>query len=214
MDLLTGNNCRYFNHASFASLRRQLNYFNFTRIGKGRQRGATYCNEAVIELSDILRLKRKSVTHAAPGASVDRLSKELCGSNVRQATFQDSKCANALVPFLPLAPPSEDDYGQRKARPKKRKLNVNGVQTLSFPHLSPVPHSVSDDDTPGNGSVLSGDLSCENSVQVLKSFPSLLAVHLQSTEDAGVEDEDILAGCSVLLSFCRAKMASAGGAKI
>jgi hypothetical protein len=32
---------RYFNHASFASLRRQLNYFSFTRVGKGRQRGAT-----------------------------------------------------------------------------------------------------------------------------------------------------------------------------
>ena len=26
---------RYFNHSSFASLRRQLNYFSFTRIGKG-----------------------------------------------------------------------------------------------------------------------------------------------------------------------------------
>ena len=51
---------RYFNHSSFASLRRQLNYFSFTRLGKGRQRGATYCNEAVIEMDDILRLKRRS----------------------------------------------------------------------------------------------------------------------------------------------------------
>jgi hypothetical protein len=53
---------RYFNHSSFASLRRQLNYFSFTRLGKGRQRGATYCNEAVIEIDDILRLKRRSNT--------------------------------------------------------------------------------------------------------------------------------------------------------
>lgn len=51
---------RYFNHSSFASLRRQLNYFSFTRLGKGRQRGATYCNDAVIEMEDILRLKRRS----------------------------------------------------------------------------------------------------------------------------------------------------------
>jgi hypothetical protein len=53
---------RYFNHSSFASLRRQLNYFSFTRLGKGRQRGATYCNEAVIQIDDILRLKRRSNT--------------------------------------------------------------------------------------------------------------------------------------------------------
>ncbi len=52
---------RYFNHASFASLRRQLNYFAFTRVGKGKQKGATYCNEKVIELLDILTLKRRVV---------------------------------------------------------------------------------------------------------------------------------------------------------
>jgi len=52
---------RYFNHASFASLRRQLNYFNFARVGKGRQRGATYCNGNVVKLEDILRLKRRVV---------------------------------------------------------------------------------------------------------------------------------------------------------
>ena len=51
---------RYFNHSSFASLRRQLNYFCFTRVGKGRQRGATYCNEGVVVMDDILHLKRRS----------------------------------------------------------------------------------------------------------------------------------------------------------
>ena len=50
---------RYFNHSSFASLRRQLNYFNFARIGRGRQRGATYVNKTVFELDDILLLKRR-----------------------------------------------------------------------------------------------------------------------------------------------------------
>ena len=53
---------RYFNHSSFASLRRQLNYFSFTRIGKGRQKGATYCNEGVIVIEDILRLRRRSTS--------------------------------------------------------------------------------------------------------------------------------------------------------
>jgi hypothetical protein len=50
---------QYFNHSSFASLRRQLNYFKFERLGKGRQGCATYCNEHVIELEDILHLKRR-----------------------------------------------------------------------------------------------------------------------------------------------------------
>lgn len=63
---------RYFNHASFASLRRQLNYFNFARIGKGRQRGATYCNENVVKLEDILRLKRRGV--GSPTPTVDQTS--------------------------------------------------------------------------------------------------------------------------------------------
>lgn len=57
---------RYFNHASFASLRRQLNYFAFSRVGKGKQRGATYCNEQVVELFDILRLKRRVVGSTIP----------------------------------------------------------------------------------------------------------------------------------------------------
>jgi hypothetical protein len=50
---------RYFNHASFASLRRQLNYFAFSREGKGKQKGATYINDQVYDLDDILHLKRR-----------------------------------------------------------------------------------------------------------------------------------------------------------
>jgi HSF-type DNA-binding len=53
---------RYFNHSSFASLRRQLNYFSFIRLGKGRQRESTYINENVVELDDILHLKRRSAS--------------------------------------------------------------------------------------------------------------------------------------------------------
>lgn len=50
----------YFNHASFASLRRQLSYFSFVRVGKSRQSGVTYTNDAVVELSDILSLRRRA----------------------------------------------------------------------------------------------------------------------------------------------------------
>ena len=59
----------YFNHASFASLRRQLSYFSFVRVGKSRQSGVTYTNDAVVDLSDILRLKRRAATAAAGTAA-------------------------------------------------------------------------------------------------------------------------------------------------
>ena len=63
---------RYFNHNSFASLRRQLNYFSFTRLGKGRQKGASYCNEGVIVMDDILKLKRR--LHAIASCAADTSS--------------------------------------------------------------------------------------------------------------------------------------------
>ena len=63
---------RYFNHSSFASLRRQLNYFSFSRIGKDNQHAATYYNDQVIQLSDILTLRRRSV-----GTSQEHLKKHV-----------------------------------------------------------------------------------------------------------------------------------------
>lgn len=50
---------RYFNHSSFASLRRQLNYFKFVRLAKKRgNEDSTYVNPSVVELDDVLTLKR------------------------------------------------------------------------------------------------------------------------------------------------------------
>ncbi len=49
----------YFNHASFASLRRQLSYFSFVRVGRSRQSDAAYVNRNVVDLSDILKLRRR-----------------------------------------------------------------------------------------------------------------------------------------------------------
>eukprot|EP01083_Nonionella_stella_P162582 533882_1 len=57
---------RYFNHSSFASLRRQLNYFAFSREGKGKQKGATYSNDLVFDMQDILHLKRRLPGATAP----------------------------------------------------------------------------------------------------------------------------------------------------
>ena len=59
---------KYFNHSSFSSLRRQLNYFDFTRIGRGRRNDvkATYQNPSVQVLGDILKLKRKTCVNSSP----------------------------------------------------------------------------------------------------------------------------------------------------
>merc|ERR1740124_1765139 len=82
---------RYFNHASFASLRRQLNYFCFSRVGKGKQRGATYCNEQVTELHDILRLKRRTTGSAAQVTHYTKEQKEeeVTQSSIQQPTLQE-----------------------------------------------------------------------------------------------------------------------------
>lgn len=62
---------KYFNHSSFASLRRQLNYFSFVRMGKGRQRESVYINANVVDLEDLMRLKRRP--SGAPPPSVDEV---------------------------------------------------------------------------------------------------------------------------------------------
>ena len=52
----------YFNHKSFASLRRQLSYFSFFRVGKSSGGKVTYANKSVFEIADILKLKRRNTT--------------------------------------------------------------------------------------------------------------------------------------------------------
>ena len=80
----------YFNHASFASLRRQLSYFSFVRVGKSRQSGVTYTNDNVIELSDIRKLKRRAVGKVAqaPTAVVKQQKKNNKSSSSRKLPTQ------------------------------------------------------------------------------------------------------------------------------
>jgi len=49
-----------------------LNYFAFCRVGKGKQKGATYCNEKVFQLNDILRLKRRAIGSTIPVVEVKK----------------------------------------------------------------------------------------------------------------------------------------------
>lgn len=90
---------RYFNHASFASLRRQLNYFAFSREGKGKQKGATYINDQVYDLNDILCLKRRLPGTTSPASPESTLGKShtACNEETDAAeTRQEISCIEIL----------------------------------------------------------------------------------------------------------------------
>jgi hypothetical protein len=123
---------KYFNHSSFASLRRQLNYFSFARHGKGRQKCATYSNDQVVEMEDILRLRRRPVpsistetdkikqepsTNDATNGnclltrSLSSSSNSSCGTKKRGRNHQDSlpsspSTTNKKTRFALITPPT------------------------------------------------------------------------------------------------------------
>jgi hypothetical protein len=121
---------RYFNHASFASLRRQLNYFAFSRVGKGKQKGATYCNEQVIDLLDILRLKRRVVGSTIPVVQSKKfespaedkpLKKCTSGTNI-SASSSNSKAKKAPSSPTPTHAISVESRSGPKVSPKVTKI--------------------------------------------------------------------------------------------
>ena len=126
---------KYFNHASFASLRRQLNYFHFIREGKGRMKGATYYNEAVFEIDDILLLRRRN--EPVGGATATATSKQPSSSgNDKKAKAQRVVSSNA-----------EDEQNEAPSKPsstssrRKRKkatsdpTEVDGSPTRTTAHI-------------------------------------------------------------------------------
>jgi len=166
---------RYFNHASFASLRRQLNYFSFTRIGKGRQRGATYCNEGVMKLSDILRLKRRTV-----GASSDTNQEDDQDYVTYTSTPESSNSIDAVVPVVHLPSPNKKARTEKypkKPRPSKYQSHIVSSDSDKSKHFQPR---------------ISLDLTMPPTTHM--RFSSYNQRHHTA-------DSDIIAGCNVLLSF-------------
>ncbi len=141
---------RYFNHSSFASLRRQLNYFAFVRLGRGRQKGATYFNDNVMVLEDILRLKRV-VPEVIPREDINEImptSSSCCSRDDRRAVYctEDvlqhprkclSICNNISVVHASAhstMPTIKDNIHENcSIHPKKRRLSYDhsAVQTVS-----------------------------------------------------------------------------------
>jgi hypothetical protein len=167
---------RYFNHNSFASLRRQLNYFSFVRLGKGRQRESTYLNDAVIELDDILTLKRRS-SGGSGGPVVKALSATLSMGVRREPNFIPGKCATS---------PGVQKRGRLES--PKRHINLTGP-----PPISPKRRMFRSTVLPIRSAIVSDDEQSQGHENRRVSVGS----------DSGnpFADDDLLAGCSALLGL-------------
>lgn len=203
---------KYFNHSSFASLRRQLNYFSFVRIGKGRQRGAsTYCNEAVIQLRDILRLKRRTVGAAIlPAKEEDVLTHSIVDSNHDPSVSSKSRSStviNTIVPcvHLPASKRVRPQQLRLQSRTKKHRKSISSTPIISPLSSSPA-HCFSDEDEHAEPRIMldltvpfrQASESCVFSDRVHATISARESVSQGNSEP---NDEDILAGCNALLSF-------------
>jgi len=215
---------KYFNHSSFASLRRQLNYFSFSRVGKGRQRGATYCNEGVIVLNDILRLKRRSIVSppttyagttttfaprgeiysALPAVSKNKKtallgSENRCTSLTKRSSRKDLDVVASCSKKLPIKRHrialSEEGYQTKSPM---------GTSLAPLPsRVSPVDHVI---DTEHNPRTKRISLDLTESAESSLSFPVALmssAGPPSTIYTNTIGDNDILAACKTLLCFSR-----------
>jgi HSF-type DNA-binding len=108
---------KYFNHSSFASLRRQLNYFSFARQGKGRQMCATYSNDQVVELEDILLLRRRPAAPAASGNTTTTTEKK--GSDT-SSDNDDGSDGHLATPTSSVASGSSKKRSRNDTSPSSR----------------------------------------------------------------------------------------------
>ena len=208
---------RYFNHSSFASLRRQLNYFCFIRMGKGRQRGATYCNDAVIVMDDILRLKRRSTPVGAATAAP---------TTTTPSTGKRDRSISELLPT-----PFYDDEQEDQTTPQPAKKSR---PTIISPRSSPVLLGMEEDeDQQLQGRRISLDLTTlpanahhellqpcllrEYTTTQTTPSPHFIHDHCHHHHDVVTTssittatttngEDDVLAGCRALLSFSRGSL--------
>lgn len=197
---------RYFNHSSFASLRRQLNYFSFTRIGKGRQRGATYCNEGVVELLDILTLKRRSVVNQGSGSgAVDSNSVTPAAKGTGERRPFSTKKTKDLVTSSKKKNTNKRHRISISSDTNQTPLGLMENTRVLLPRVSPVDHLVGGDDGPPTKRI-SLDLTGTSSPPLKGGPPSTIYTDLSSLGSSftsGFGDDDIRAGCEALLCFSR-----------
>jgi hypothetical protein len=167
---------RYFNHSSFASLRRQLNYFSFVRLGKGRQRESTYINEGVVELEDILHLKRRSAGIAA--ANQEEVTQQAHVHTRQEDDHVESRrtYVESVVPVVHLSAPVRPiDMKHRK----KRRRHVEPEFHLPRSR-SPENNFISDEENSESRQYIALDLTAPQN-----------------------DADEIMAGCNALLGLTR-----------
>lgn len=197
---------RYFNHSSFASLRRQLNYFSFTRIGKGRQKGATYCNEGVIVIEDILRLRRRSTTSVSSGASSGAESVV-----TKAMSFSSPKRLSIVSPKNTKT--TKREFYESSLQLQKVRQNALRIDAPSMgpPLVSPITSPLHTPSTsPSEAPQVSLDLTVPTQ-QIPRTLTPENSTEFAATDgmqqqanhrnSSYLEDPDILAGCKALLSF-------------
>lgn len=114
---------RYFSHSSFASLRRQLNYFAFSRMGKGKQKGATYMNDQVYDLEDILNLKRRLPGTASPVEIIEQ------NNEVEESSHID-KVSEKEDPVALIDDYSHDNCHDEESKPRKKRSHPKKIQEI------------------------------------------------------------------------------------
>lgn len=192
-----------------------MNYFSFTRVGKGRQRGATYCNEGVVELDDILHLKRRpasTTTVTADQQDVATYSDEPVAKGEDTEAFTQVASqhleesvptfVNSVVPFAHLSPTKKrkkEPLGLRHRAQKRRFFKQPTV-------VSPVTSSPSSEDEQCPHQQIILDLTVPSTLRddcFDAGWKPSRAVPCSSDpiDSWSPKDEDILSGSKALLLF-------------
>jgi hypothetical protein len=175
-----------------------LNYFAFVRLGRGRQKGATYFNENVMVLEDILRLKRviPEATGAmrASGDHNERnnaIRSAISCPKVQLLQKHPSICSSAVTKSPPtIAVPTEESVTM-SIKVKKRRLSYHPLVIV------PVSPSESGDEGPSREN---SHNNCFAQRQQLGSFPVSGRDANRNMSPQSLQNEELLV-CAALVNM-------------
>ena len=215
---------RYFNHSSFASLRRQLNYFSFVRLGKGRQRESSYTNERVVVLDDILHLKRRPNTGksraskksaaAAAAAPETKEHRPPAGLTTEVDDFDDNGTtqSNAMVsvassstapPVLNVSHPSAGRLPRQRVNGRRRRHQTASNKGVVFSGSAATAAATI---SPRSLSPLENGFLGEDEQHLHCESKQYIALDLTKPDLSAGADVDVLEGCKDLLHLASGKV--------
>lgn len=148
-------------------------YFNFVREGKGRQKGAAYLNEDVVDLQDILRLRRRPATSNGSIKSSKAIAATMAAAAAAKTTV-DSVFASVSSPLTAskkVRKVSSSKSGKVTSSSKKTKpslMKLAAAPSIQVAAISPFNSPVHSPTTPKR------TLATQESVkQILHHTPEL-----------------------------------------